>query len=1440
MKDLFFKPTSSQLSFYTGSTELDSVLWNQGVVQLFHKQPSYEQLNTAYNKLVFANESLRMKIRNTENGFVLQPCEFQRKEYPFWELLSTEELDKKAKDFLNEPLDFDDDLVKCVIFKTPEASGIMISGHHMFVDGYSVTVMTEHINNYLKNPNYTPPAYQHYEDYVSKEEKHKYTKRYVQDYNFWSHEFEPLPDCSVFGKNIVPTDYFSSEINRSINSPLFKKIKLYCEKADISVQTFFNTVYASYFYRTANLTRFTLGVPVLNRTTMAEFNTIGLYMHIVPLIIDIDDSSFFCNCLKIENSQMNLFRHQKFTQSDIKKMLAEKNVFPNRIFDVATDYQDFKLESDYDIKLPYSNHLSLPLEIHMQSFGGEKHNLKIRYRTSMFTEQEIHTMINSIIAIAEDAIANPEKKINELEMLLPDEKQKVLYEFNNTHTEYAKDKCIHELFEEQAEKTPEKVAVIAGDKTLTYKELNEEANRVAHSLMEKGVGKGDIVGLLLPRKSIFLSALFGVLKTGAAYLPLDPDHPEERNKSILVDSNAKLCISDENFYELLENSVAENPDNVALPDNLCYCIYTSGSTGTPKGTLLYHRNLVWYISVLKSIYGTENINMPFFTSQSVDLTVPSIFFPLITGGTVYMYNGELKNDLVKIFDNENLSILKFTPTHIGIVNDIVPEKSCPNIRYVIVGGESFHKDTCVRFLDKFGKHIEIHNEYGPTEATVSCTDYIISPYENTDGTYFSIGSPVNNAQIYITDNFLKPLPIGTTGELCIAGDGVGAGYLNNTELTDERFIDNPFGEGKLYKTGDLAYWREDGNIVFVGRKDFQVKIRGLRIELGEIESAVSEVDGIIMSAAVVRNDAQNRQFICVFYTGEKKETSQFRQMLGEKLPKYMIPHVFAHLEEMPLTVSGKVDRNALPEIELEIISTEAEHIAPETPKEKALSEAVCSVMNLDSISIQENFFNAGGDSIKAIYIVSELEKQGYELHVADIMQSDTLADIAKAMKSVSVKAVYDQGEVNGFIPFTPIMRTYIKENGTVSDNFVHTCTVAIDCDEETAVKALNVLVSHHDILRGTICEDGIMVHPLKDREVYSYEHITVDDAEDLKKHIEEKELNEKLVHITFCNSEEGKYISISIHHFFVDLVSWEILIKDFKTVVEQLENNETIFLPAKTASFKLWNEELQKYAESISEESKSYWKSVNEKLDDVKVFSSAEADSKKAEKTSFILDKRLTEKLLNDANYKYGTKTNEVLITALGLAVAEMAGGSVGIITEGHGRGELNKPIALDRTVGWFTVCYPIVVDNNPNITDELVNIKETLRKIPRNGIDYLLLSRDFHKNAEIKFNFYQIDNDDEKEKNRYAGFNFNGSVFCNKINVDCSVSSGILSVSISIPDGKYELGFAQRLGRVFKEHIEKLVAVCTEDDIIIKTCSDFSDDELTEPELNELMDLFE
>ena len=429
-------------------------------------------------------------------------------------------------------------------------------------------------------------------------------------------------------------------------------------------------------------------------------------------------------------------------------------------------------------------------------------------------------------------------------------------------------------------------------------------------------------------------------------------------------------------------------------------------------------------------------------------------------------------------------------------------------------------------------------------------------------------------------------------------------------------------------------------------------------------------------------------------------------------------------------------------------------------------------------------------------------------------------------------------EIDDFVPFSPIMRAYLDENNNeISKDFVHTCIISADCDENTVRKALDVLVSHHDILRGTFTKNGIAILPSNKRIAYTFNSINISDTEKAKEELLKTTLDgDKLVKVVFCKTEKENLICFTVHHFLIDLISWEILMKDFTVVVNQLRNNKEVFIPAKSASFKLWNEELVKYTEL--NENKKYWESVLPRLDDTQSLNIQE-EKNEAEEFTFTFSKDISDKLVNEVNKMYGTRVNEILVTALGLAAGKLAGGSVGIMVESHGRTALNTRIAIERTVGWFTSCYPVIVNNSENIAEEIINTKETIRKIPRNGIEYLVLSDGFHKNSDIIFNFYKNSISNESRENKLVAFG-GTSIFPGKINVNCFVADNILSLGISVPKCKHKPGISEELGSEFIAQIHKIVDYCTATDTVIKTRSDFSDDTLTQSELDELMELFD
>ncbi|MBQ4644214.1 MAG: amino acid adenylation domain-containing protein [Clostridia bacterium] len=1074
-----FKLTSSQMNFYNKNFNLDSQIWNQGVMEIFPKVYSYDEINTAYNKLVENHDSLRVKLVETETGVVADVREHEFINYRFWQVETEEELMEKAQDFLNEPTDRYGLLVNCAVFQTPTTSGIMINAHHIVVDGYSVIVMAEHMNELLKDINFTP-VIQEYSDYIEAEEKHKQSRRFDKAKDFWLKEFSNKPDFNIFTAKGNTFDFYSEEVNSVISKDLFYKVDKFCQENEISVTSFFNTIYGIYFSKMYETSSFTMGVPVLNRTTQAEFNTIGLYMHVLPMVCNVDENaSFLYNAKQFEDSQMNLLRHQKFTQTDIKETLKSIDFEENNLFSVAADYQSFTTKDEYEVLIKYANYLATPLEIHLQSFNETLHKFKIRYRTSYFSKEEVEIMLKSIIALAENAVENPDKTVCELEMISTEEKQKILYDFNNTTVEYSKDKGVYELFENQVVKTPDKTAVIFKDIKLTYSQLNDKIKECADRLNSLGLKADDVVAVHLERSYELIAFQLAILKIGAIFLPVDKRYPVDRIQQMCINCDVKLLITDElekssvnanvillnDFNSVSSTKAAETVTN--LGD--CYIIYTSGSTGMPKGCLLTGKGLLNFCMNNNTLETLNYIEQPIFAcvnSASFDYFIAETLLPLTNGFTTVVLDDNestMQDRFLDVVTKNNINVIMTTPTRLKIYfNDKHNCSALKNMACICTSGEPLTPELLEQMYTK-SPDAMVYNPIGPSECSVWDMG---GRLEKSDGLDVHIGKPIANAQIYIVDRYLNPTPIGVTGEICIAGDGVGSGYINNPELTAERFIENPFGEGKLYKTGDLAYWRPDGNICYVGRNDFQVKVRGLRIELGEIESVLEAIDEVEHAVAVVRNDDQNRQLICAFYTGTEIDTNELRTILSSTLPRYMVPHIFTYLETLPMTVSGKLDRKALPEIALTNISAEVEYVAPETREENVLIEAIKEVLNTEKVSVIDSFFDMGGDSLKSIELTNKIEEKGYTVNVKNIFEATDIQSLAKKLQEKTEKeekVIYDS-----VIPATSAqMNVYTaqKIDGNSTLYNISYIFKTKELDVERLEKAINKLIEKHESLR---------------------------------------------------------------------------------------------------------------------------------------------------------------------------------------------------------------------------------------------------------------------------------------------------------------------------------------------------------------------------------------
>ncbi|HLP48274.1 MAG TPA: amino acid adenylation domain-containing protein, partial [Candidatus Kapabacteria bacterium] len=736
----------------------------------------------------------------------------------------------------------------------------------------------------------------------------------------------------------------------------------------------------------------------------------------------------------------------------------------------------------------------------------------VEYNPTLYKKETIQGITDRFVHLFKETISNLDIPIFKLNTMPENEKELLLVKLNDSRSEYPK-VAIHELFEAQVENKPGYIAVEEVDtgRTITYKELNRRANQLANLLKEKGLIPGSAAAVMGERTVDIVTSILAILKVGGFFLPLDAQNPDERLHFILADSGVNIFISQKRIIgergvlfnaffpgtiiamddEGTYNKDEANPCIAVPPTNPAYIIYTSGTTGKPKGVMVEHKSVVNYIQfAIQNYVKEEVVNFPLYTSIAFDLTITSIFTPLVTGNAVVIYSGWNKGNLIeRIIDDNKVGVVKLTPSHLYLIGEKKLTDSTCNIRRFIVGGEALKFQIARDISDNFNGKVEIYNEYGPTEATVGCMLYKFDPGKDSDKrSSVSIGVPAANTQIYLLDKNREPVPIGAIGEIYIGGEGLARGYLNRPELTAEKFLKNykSYSSYKpyiLYKTGDLARFLNDGNIDFIGRLDQQVKIRGFRIELGEIESQLLHYKEIKETVVIIKEATGKNAYgyrtndshiYAYFVSSEELNVSELREYLAEKLPDYMIPSYFIRLDAIPLTSNGKVDSRALPEPELE---AEIDYVAPRNETEKKLVEIWSEILGLDAsiIGIDANFFELGGHSLSGTVLTAKIHKAlDIKLALTDLFRLPTVRELAqhlekaKKVKFTSIETV----EEKEYYPLSSAQeRLFVLQQfdpGSVGYNVPVVFKLEGELSREKIYNAFRELIKRHENFRTSL------------------------------------------------------------------------------------------------------------------------------------------------------------------------------------------------------------------------------------------------------------------------------------------------------------------------------------------------------------------------------------
>ena len=789
-----------------------------------------------------------------------------------------------------------------------------------------------------------------------------------------------------------------------------------------------------------------VGSPIAARRHELE-GLIGFFVNALVLRTDLSGDPTFRGLLqRVKETALGAYAHQDLPfEKLVEELHPARDLSRQPLFQVLLDLQNVPQET---LDLPglqlsqlgseqVTTKFDLSLFIHETASGLQG---SVEYATDLFDRGTIERLVAHFETLLMGIVATPESRLSELPLLRAAERHRLLVEWNDTAAEYPHDKCLHELFSAQAERTPDAVAVVFEDQQLTYAELERRSNQLAHHLRGLGVGPEVVVGLCVERSLEMVVGLLGILKAGGAYLPLDPSYPQERLAYMLTDANVPVVVTQAALVEQLpvftalvvrldadwneiEREPTSAPANDANPDNLAYVIYTSGSSGRPKAAMIRHGGVINYLDYAATNYDAIHRHGAIVsTPLSFDATVTSLFTPLVRGQAVRLLPEEDEVEaLATILDKERNSwLLKVTPAHLDVLRQLLPapaiaEQAC----LAVIGGEALMAET-VQPWREHAPGTRMFNEYGPTETVVGCAVYEINTETAWTGA-IPIGRPISNTRVYVLDSVFEPVPIGVSGELYIGGVGLARGYLNRPDLTAERFVPSPFGEGeRLYRTGDLARYLADGNLEFLGRIDHQVKVRGYRIELGEVETALASHAGVGQAVVVAREDAPGDKRLVAYVVGagdDAPDVSAMRAYLRNRLPDYMVPSAIVALEALPLTPNGKVDRGALPAPEGR--PEVGAYVAARTPVEEALCSIWREVLRLERVGVNDNFFELGGDSILSIQISTRANWAGFKLSVRDIFEHQTVAGLA-TVAGAAASALVEQGVVQGVVPLTPI------------------------------------------------------------------------------------------------------------------------------------------------------------------------------------------------------------------------------------------------------------------------------------------------------------------------------------------------------------------------------------------------------------------------------------
>ncbi|MFD0201926.1 MULTISPECIES: non-ribosomal peptide synthetase [Saccharothrix] len=1304
-----------QRLWFLAQFQPESTEYTSAIALRFTGPLDVARLAEAVRGLVRRHESLRTTFDQMDG----RPVQVVHDDVPL-DLVPTEDL----RAVLDQPFDLRRGPLFRAALSTESADAhvLLLTSHHIVVDGWSLGVLTEELGALYRGETLPEPRLQ-YADYAV------WQRGRPVDTGFWVDRLAGVVPLDLPTDRPRPAERTSAGATLEFTVPARLAGDL-AELARVNETTLFTTLTAACQLLLARYTGqddIAIGTVTTGRNRPELAGLVGFLVGTVVLRSTVDTSRSFAEFLaQVNRTALDAFAHDDVPFDRVVEAVgASRDPSRTPLFDVMVVLQNAGRAmpelpglhvEEYPLTREWAN---FDLSIDFTQTDDGLHGL-VEYSTELFDAATVDRLTRHLLVLLAGITADPHRPMAELSLLIGDEPD------GRGAAVAVPDTTFPALFEAQARRTPDATALVCAGTRLTFAEVDARANRLAHHLLREGVDPEQVVALSLPRGVESVIGILGVLKAGAVYLPVDPGLPEARRRYLLEDSGAVHVIDAPVDTSDLPDTA---PDVRPRPDHAAYVIYTSGSTGKPKGVVVEHRQLVNLLHNHREDFAREHMRVAVSAVFSFDTSWEG---PLLMadGHELHVLTDEVRlepTELVRYVREHRIDFLDLTPSY---VRQLLPAgllDGAHRPRVLMLGGEALD---AALWRELARADVEAYNFYGPTETTVDAVSCLITGHRPV------IGRPLANLTARVLDEDLRPLPIGVPGELFIAGPQVARGYLDRPGLTADRFLADPFGEPgtRMYRTGDKVRWlavggadnqTQSGLLEYLGRTDDQVKIRGFRIEPGEVEAALLSHPEVRAAAVVARQDNGHTRLVAyVVTTGPAK----LRDHLRRSLPEYSVPSAFVELDRLPLTANGKLDKAALPSPEA---TSEGEFVAPRTPVEAELARIWAEVLGVTRIGVEDNFFTVGGDSILSIQLVSRARQAGLHLASRDVFRHQTVAELALVVSAATETA--PEPVFTGPAPLTPIQRWFFTEYGPLA-HFTMSLLVELEpaVDAEALRNAVRTVVGHHDALRLRFRDaDGQWTQEVagSEADVFRVEADTDVETATLDAQRSLDLGSGPLLRAVFFPGARPKLL-LTVHHLAMDGVSWRILLGDLEQAYRGVPL-EPVGTP-----FTQWAHRLAEHVRSGAlDGAREHWNALPAP-EALPVDRDGANTAGSARVVSVRLDRETTDALLTAVPPVYRTQVNDVLLSALGRALAEWTGrDAVTVALEGHGREELLAGVDLNRTIGWFTTQFPVVLPTSDDWGRTLKSVKESLRAAPHRGLSFEALGGG--ELPQVSFNYH-------------------------------------------------------------------------------------------------------